>query len=52
MWDLLLFLAESKNFTYTIVRPPDGKWGVGDADGNWNGMLGMVKRKEVSHFTD
>ena len=35
------------NFTYTLVRPPDGKWGVSDDSGNWNGMLGMVKRNEV-----
>ena len=43
----LQYLAESMNFTYTMVRPPDGKWGVGDSEGNWNGMLGMVKRNEV-----
>jgi hypothetical protein len=35
------------NFTYTIVRPLDGKWGIGDESGIWNGMIGMVKRKEV-----
>lgn len=47
MWKMLGYLQESINFTYTIVRPPDGKWGFGDAEGNRNGMLGMVKRKEV-----
>uniref|UniRef100_A0A0K2U389 Glutamate receptor subunit protein GluR5 [Aplysia californica] n=1 Tax=Lepeophtheirus salmonis TaxID=72036 RepID=A0A0K2U389_LEPSM len=25
----------------------DGQWGVGDENGEWNGMLGMVKRNEV-----
>ena len=47
MWDVLMYLSTSMNFTFTVVRPPDGKWGVGDVNGNWNGMLGMVKRKEV-----
>ncbi len=47
MLDVLLYLSTSINFTYTLVRPPDGKWGVGDANGNWNGMLGMIKRREV-----
>ena len=29
------------------VRPPDGKWGAREENGSWNGMVGMVKRKEV-----
>ena len=47
MYDALVFLSESLNFTYKIISSPDGKWGVGDENGNWNGMLGMVKRNEV-----
>ena len=29
------------------IRPSDGMWGTTDENGTWNGMLGMVKRKEV-----
>ena len=47
MYDLLLHMSLALNFTYDLVRPPDGKWGVGNADNEWNGMLGMIKRKEV-----
>nr|AGJ51191.1 olfactory ionotropic receptor IR4 [Panulirus argus] len=43
---LLALLANSFNFTYTFVRPPDGKWGTKEADGSWTGMVGMVGRKE------
>ncbi len=31
-------------FRYTITQPPDGKWGGENADGTWNGMVGMVIR--------
>ncbi|CAL4135189.1 unnamed protein product, partial [Meganyctiphanes norvegica] len=47
MFNVLEFLAEAMNFTYTMVRPPDGLWGVGFPNGSWNGQLGMVKRREV-----
>ncbi|TRY76579.1 hypothetical protein TCAL_10143 [Tigriopus californicus] len=47
MWDVLLQLSRSMNFTFSIIRPPDGKWGVLEANGSWNGMVGMVSRKEV-----
>ncbi len=47
MWELLKYLEAHINFTYTMVRPPDGKWGMGDEHGDWNGMLGMVHRNEV-----
>ncbi|XP_071540856.1 uncharacterized protein [Panulirus ornatus] len=42
---LLALLASHFNFTYTFVRPPDGKWGTKEADGSWSGMVGMVGRK-------
>ncbi|KAI0233282.1 Glutamate receptor ionotropic, delta-2 [Lamellibrachia satsuma] len=32
---------------YRLVLPPDGKWGAPEADGSWNGMVGMVKRGEA-----
>jgi hypothetical protein len=30
-----------------MVPPPDQKWGALDVNGTWNGMVGMVHRKEV-----
>lgn len=47
MWDVLLQLSRSMNFTFSIIRPPDGKWGILEANGSWNGMVGMVSRQEV-----
>ena len=26
------------------MRPPDGAWGIPNDKGEWNGMIGMVKR--------
>ncbi|XP_071533139.1 probable glutamate receptor isoform X2 [Panulirus ornatus] len=47
MANLLQALAVALNFEYTLVRPEDGMWGAPNADGTWNGMLGMVKRNEA-----
>ncbi|XP_063840377.1 glutamate receptor ionotropic, kainate glr-3-like [Scylla paramamosain] len=44
MANLLHALAQALNFSYTLVRPPDGAWGIPTNDGDWNGMIGMVKR--------
>ncbi|XP_063872913.1 glutamate receptor U1-like [Scylla paramamosain] len=41
MANLLKALAETLNFSYTLVRPADGAWGAPDELGNWNGMIGM-----------
>ncbi|XP_047490883.1 glutamate receptor-like [Penaeus chinensis] len=32
---------------YTLVRPRDGAWGIPTEAGDWNGMIGMVKRNEA-----
>ncbi|XP_042239056.1 probable glutamate receptor [Homarus americanus] len=47
MIKVLELLAHSINFTYTIVRAPDGSFGNKLPDGTWTGMVGMVGRKEV-----
>ncbi|KAA0188335.1 Ionotropic receptor 138 [Hyalella azteca] len=49
MANLLDALARAMNFKYKIVRPADGAWGIPrpDGSGDWNGMIGMVKRKEA-----
>nr|XP_045610753.1 probable glutamate receptor [Procambarus clarkii] len=45
--NVLQLLADTTNFTYTYVRPPDGLWGSPKTDGSWSGMVGMVSREEV-----
>ncbi len=35
------------NFTVDWLVPEDGKWGAPEADGSWNGMVGMVTRDEA-----
>ncbi|XP_071524208.1 uncharacterized protein [Panulirus ornatus] len=45
--NLLQLIAESINFTYTFIRPPDGSWGTKEVDGSYSGMVGMVHRKEA-----
>ncbi|XP_045123834.1 probable glutamate receptor [Portunus trituberculatus] len=40
-------LAASLNFTYSVVQG-DGYWGAPTDNGTWNGMIGMVMRKEAN----
>ncbi|XP_069951441.1 probable glutamate receptor isoform X2 [Cherax quadricarinatus] len=47
MINLLEIFALNINFSYRIVRPPDGVWGAKMPNGTWIGMVGMVVRKEV-----
>lgn len=44
--DLLNAIAEVEPFSYKMVTPRDGKYG-GNVGGEWNGMIGMVARKEA-----
>ena len=42
--DFFMVLSKSLNFTFTLVKPDDGKWG-GRSDGRamgWNGMVGDI----------
>ena len=39
--DLCFYAFES----YTIIPPPDGQWGIEDANGSWSGMIGQIVRK-------
>ena len=43
----LNILSASLNFTLNLTASIDNKWGGVDANGNWNGMIGMVVRGEV-----
>ena len=47
MGNILEYLQRALNFTTILVRPTDGTWGAVDDNGNWGGMVGMVKRNEV-----
>ncbi|XP_068227656.1 glutamate receptor ionotropic, delta-1-like [Palaemon carinicauda] len=41
-------LSRAMNFTYKIVRPPDGYWGNPLPDGTVSGVIGMAARWEVA----
>ena len=51
MANILEYLQGALNFTTVLVRPPDGAWGApansDDLDGDWGGMVGLVKRNEA-----
>ncbi|KAK3863639.1 hypothetical protein Pcinc_030602 [Petrolisthes cinctipes] len=40
-------LAHTLNFTFRLVRPPDGKWGSPQPDGTITGLIGQVARHEA-----
>ena len=39
------------NFTYTLTKAPDGKWGNIQPDGSWNGMVGMLAKQDIDIVT-
>ena len=43
---IYLIFQNSLNFTYTLIKPSDGQWGV-LKNGKWTGMIGALQRKEV-----
>ena len=40
-------LSDRLNFSYTVINPPDGEWGVLKEDGTWSGMVGQLETKKV-----
>ena len=40
-------LSKVLDFSYEVVNPPDGQWGLINEDGQWNGKIGMAARGEV-----
>ena len=46
-WDWIEFWQYARNFTFTVVRPPDGLWGTCVGPNNCTGLIGMVNRNEV-----
>ncbi|KAI0208463.1 Glutamate receptor ionotropic, delta-1 [Lamellibrachia satsuma] len=45
--ELLEVLARTLNFSYDLFEVPDGKFGIINESGLWNGMIGMVHRKDA-----
>ena len=39
------------NFTYTVIQPPDGQYGVIQPDGTWSGMVKLLANKEIDIAT-
>ena len=42
-----ILLQGIMNFTYTLFKPSDGKWGIIQPDSTWNGMVGELANKEI-----
>lgn len=46
--EMLDTLANRLNFTYNLVEPPDLTFGIDINDsGHWNGLIGLLQRREV-----
>ncbi|XP_076314972.1 glutamate receptor ionotropic, delta-2-like [Tachypleus tridentatus] len=45
--EMLNVIKMAYGFSYKLVEPYDGQWGKNLDNGTWNGMIGMVIRKEV-----
>ena len=43
---IYLIFQNSLNFTYTLIKPSDGQWGI-LKNGKWTGMIGALQHKEV-----
>ena len=35
------------NFTYTVIKPPDGQYGGIQPDGTWSGMVGLLANHAI-----
>ena len=47
MWDLLKFVHQARNVTFSILHPPIRNWGYCYGVNNCSGMIGMVNQREV-----
>ena len=39
------------NFTYTVIKPPDGQYGGIQPDGTWSGMVGLLANHDIDIAT-
>ncbi|OWF39812.1 Glutamate receptor ionotropic, kainate 3 [Mizuhopecten yessoensis] len=46
-FDIFNEIATRFNFTYDVMEPPDGDWGLELDNGSWSGVVGMLQRKEI-----
>ena len=44
-------LQEIMNFTYTVIKPPDGQYGGIQPDGTWSGMVGLLVNHDIDIAT-
>ena len=35
------------NFTYTLIKPPDGQWGAIQSDGSWSGTVNLLANEII-----
>ena len=47
MKELRLSFQGIMNFTYTLIKPPDGQWGAIQADGTWSGMVTLLQNEII-----
>ena len=40
-------LRKELDFQIEWILPPDGKWGAQEVEGHWNGLVGLLERKEI-----
>ena len=39
------------NFTYTLIKPPEGQWGTIQPDGTWSGMVNLLANQDIDIAT-
>ena len=39
------------NFTYSVIKPPDGQYGAIQPDGTWSGMVGLLANHDIDIAT-
>ena len=39
------------NFTYTVIKPPDGQYGAIQPDGTWSGMVKLLVDQDIDIAT-
>ena len=44
-------LQEIMNFTYTVIKPPDGEYGAIQPDGTWSGMVKLLANQDIDIAT-
>lgn len=47
LWELLKFMEQARNVTFSIKRTSGGNWGHCHEKDNCTGMIGVVNRKEA-----